>query len=88
VVSTGEPVALRGILSGSARKFTIALFLDLPAKLPPGEALRFHVQHYREGKLVGGSGYEIRTGKRLQSTREVSGERRTRPPKRKPGGRG
>lgn len=88
VVSTGEPVALRGILTEPGRRFSIALFVDLPAKLPPGEVLRFHVQHYREGRLVGGSAYEIRTGKPLQSNREVSGEQRARSPKRKPGERG
>jgi photosystem II stability/assembly factor-like uncharacterized protein len=60
VESVKETAVLRGILDDPDRSFSIALFASLPNSLPDDEAIRFHVQQYRNGRLAGGSAYELR----------------------------
>lgn len=72
--------AIRGILVQPGRRFSIALYVELPRPLRQREPARFHVQQYAGGRLIGGSAYEIRggavrqapaRGKRTKAAKEV-----------------
>jgi hypothetical protein len=67
-----ETALVRGILDDPDQHFSVAIFVNLPDSLPDQDAIRFHVQQYRNGKLSGGSAYELRIGddrKRAPTTR-------------------
>jgi photosystem II stability/assembly factor-like uncharacterized protein len=62
VESLKETALVRGILDDPDQHFSAAIFVNLPDSLPDNDAIRFHVQQYRNGKLSGGSVYELRIG--------------------------
>jgi hypothetical protein len=79
VESLKETALVRGILDDPDQHFSAAIFVNLPDSLPDQDPIRFHVQQYRNGKLSGGSAYELRIGddrKRAPTTRATRAAKR------------
>jgi photosystem II stability/assembly factor-like uncharacterized protein len=59
IATLDRPIGIRGIQIESRQKFSLAIFLQLPGGLNPGRAIRLHAQQHRNGRMVGGSVYEV-----------------------------
>jgi hypothetical protein len=69
-----ERAGLFGIIPDRER-FSAAFFVELPKTVRAGTVCTFHIEHWIENRLVGGSSYEVRAQPRTTSKKPRAARR-------------